>query len=196
MANDRAETFKIARAKFFTDLNSLVTATNDLEGQNAAWRFCRSVYEFGRLRRIFPDQVWIDEETSQFREQFEPGIIAFAVELKGITSIPRAANLYTVKLYLSAFEFIRSDLLQLYKNNRDSNLTAELQAAMNKIELQQIFLKNSMDEWEFDRDFYNPNHWELSCLDGIPKEHKWWNKELGIPSDNENDRDSDLDWTK
>jgi hypothetical protein len=196
MTDSRIEALKMARVKFFNDLNSLVIATTDSEGQNAAWRFCRSVYEFARLRRMLPDQVWTDEEESRFREQFEPGIIAFAAELKGITSIPRAANLYTAKLYLSAFEFIRSDLLQLYEKSRGSSSTAELQKAMSTIEWQQTFLANRMDEWEFDRDFYNPNEWELPCLEGIPQGHKWWNKELGITSDNESEHDSDSNWTK
>ncbi|CAF4018872.1 unnamed protein product [Adineta steineri] len=172
----------MARTKFFIDLNSLVTATNDLEGQNAALRFCRSVYEFARLQRMLPDEVWTntEEEEDRFKVQFEPGIIAFAAELRGITSVPRAANLYTVKLYLSAFEFIRTDLMQLYEKMQGANPTTELQKAMSTIESQQFFLTRSMDHWEFDHDFYHPNKWELPCLEGMPKEHKWWNKELGI----------------
>jgi hypothetical protein len=193
MTDSTIETSKISRAKFFTDLNSLVTSTTGSEGQNIALRFCRSVYELARLRRVLPNQVLTDEEEDRFREQFEPGIIAFTAELKGITSVPRAANLYTAKLYLSAFEFIRTDLLQLYEKSRASSPTAELQKAMSTIKWQQTFLTKRMDRWEFDSDFYHPNEWELPCLEGIPKEHKWWNKELGITSDNESDHDSDFD---
>ncbi|CAF3989469.1 unnamed protein product [Adineta steineri] len=125
----------MVRAKFFIDLNSLVTATNDLEGQNAALRFCRSVYEFARLRQMLPDEIWTNkEEEDRFKVQFEPGIIAFAAELRGITSVPRAANLYTVKLYLSAFEFIRTDLMQLYGKIQGADPTTKLQQAMSTIE--------------------------------------------------------------
>jgi hypothetical protein len=186
----------MARTKFFADLNSLVTATNDSEGQNAAWRFCRSAYEFARLQRVQPDQIWTNEEEAQFKEQFEPGIIAFAVELKGLCSVPRAVNLYTVKLYLSTFEFIRTDLLQLYEKLRGSNSTAELQKAMNTLQQQQIYLNGRMNEWEYDTRFYQPNEWEKPCLEGIPKEHKWWNKELGMTDDNEIKDDSDSDSTE
>ena len=196
MADSNAEALKMAQVKFLTDLNSLVTATDASERQNGAWRFCRSVYEFARLRRVLPDQIWTDEEEGRFREQFEPGIIVFAAELKGITSIPRAANAYTAKLYLSAFEFVLSDLLQLYEKSQVSSPTDELKNAMSTIKWQQRFLESRMDEWEFDRNLYNPNKWELPCLEGIPKEHKWWKKELGITSDNESDHVSDSDGTK
>jgi hypothetical protein len=186
----------MARTKFFVDLNSLVTATNDLDAQNAAWRLCRSAYEFARLQRVQPDQTWTNEEETQFKEQFEPGIIAFAAELDGICSVPRAENLYTAKLYISTFQFIRTDLLQLYETLRGSNSTTELQKAMNTLEEEQIYLNRCIDEWRYDFRRYQPNEWEMPCLEGIPKEHKWWNKELGITNNNVSEDDSDSDSTE
>lgn len=197
MADPKAEELKQARTKFFTDLNTLVTVTNDLDVQNATWKFARSAYDFGRLRRLLPDQVWINqEEENQFNQQFEPAIRTFSTAVKGMCSIPRAANLYTVKLYLSAFEFIRTDLLQLYEKSRPSSSTAELLKAMDVLERQQFYLNRQMDDWEFERDFHNPNQWEKPCLEGIPKEHKWWHPELDIKIDNTIEDNSDFDWMK
>ncbi len=113
--------------------------------------------------------------------------------MKCLCSIPRATNVYTAKSYLSAFEFIRTDLLRLYEKNPGSTSTAELQKAMNTLKEQQIFLNKRMDDWEYQTDFHNPNQWEKPCLEGIPKEHKWWNKELGIKSDNESENEAGSD---
>lgn len=107
-------------------------------------------------------------------------------------SIPRAANLYTVKLHLSAFEFLRTDLLQLYEESRSASPTAELVKAMDVFERQQFFLNRQMDEWEFERDFHRPNEWEKPCLEGIPREHQWWHLELGIKTESAVEDDVDL----
>ncbi|CAF3189861.1 unnamed protein product [Rotaria sp. Silwood2] len=172
-------------------------AANDLEVQDASWKFARSAYDFGRLRRLLPDQVWTSqEEENLFNKQFETTIRTFSTAVKGMCSIPRAENLYTVKLYLSAFEFIRTDLLQLYEKSRPASATAELLKAMNVLEREQFFLKRQMDEWEFQTDFHHPNQWEKPCLEGIPKEHKWWHLELGIKDDNTTEDDFEFDWTK
>ncbi len=64
---------------------------------------------------------------------------------------------------------------------------------MNTLKEQQIFLNKRMDDWEYQTDFHNPNQWEKPCLEGIPKEHKWWNKELGIKSDNESENEAGSD---
>ena len=197
MADTKAEELKQARIKFFMDLNSLVTATKDMEVQNAAWKFSRSAYEFARLRRLQPDQVWTNQdEEERFVQQFESTIRTFSTVVRGLCSIPRAANLYIVKLYLSAFEFIRTDLLQLYEKSSSSTSTTGLIKSMNILEGQQYFLNRQMEDWKFERDFRDPNQWEKSCLEGIPKEHKWWHSELGITNDSEIEDDFEFDWMK
>lgn len=194
MTDVNVEEFQQARTKFLADLNSLVIANTDLEVQQSAWKFVRSAYDFARLRRLFPDQTWSHEqEETQFNEQFEHGIRVFSTAVKGMCSIPRAANLYTVKLYLSAFEFIRTDLRQLYQKSSSSSLNTELKTALNELERRQDYLNRRMEDWEFDRDFQRPNQSEKPCLNGIPKEHKWWHKELGIRITDNNNQDSDSD---
>jgi hypothetical protein len=196
---EKATELKAVQTKFFTDLDALVRAANDLDGQNAALRFCRSGYEFGRFRRLMPDQLLTTAEEARFRDNFEPGTIAFAAELKGITSMLRAANLYTAKLYLSTFEFIRIDLLQLYEKSMGAKRSANLQKALDTLEGQQNYIHNRMDDWEYDMEYDTADESEKPSLEGIPREHKWWNKELGITSSDKevpHDSDSDSDWTK
>lgn len=184
MIDPNNDEFKEIRKKFLTDLNTLVTVKNDLEIQNATWKFARSAFDFGRLIQLIPDNIWTDQnEEHQFEEQFEEAIRIFSTAVKGMCSIPRAANLYTVKLYLSTFEFLRVDILKLYEKHRSSKKLSEV---MNVFERSQFFLHRQIDAWEFEKDLHNPNQWEKPNLNGIPPEHKWWNLELGIKND-END---------
>lgn len=181
MIDPNNDEFKEIRRKFLTDLNTLVTVKNDLEIQNATWKFARSAFDFGRLIRLVPEKIWTDQnEENQFEQQFEEAIRTFSTAVKGMCSIPRAANLYTVKLYLSTCEFLRVDILKLYEKHRSSN---ELSEVMNVFERSQFFLNRQIDDWEFEKDLHNPNQWEKPNLNGIPPEHKWWNLELGIKND-------------
>lgn len=190
MAEDKSEEFKTVRSSFLKDLNSLATEKADLQVQNAAQRFFRSAYDFARLCRIFHEQIWSsDEEKSQFYQQFDLAIQTFATAVQGLCSMLRAQNRYTAKLYLSTFEFIRNDLRQLYEKNSTVKPTAEFERAMTVLEREQTYLNRCLSEWEYDRDFYNPNEWELPNFDGIPKKHKWWQKEILFEDDNESDLD-------
>ena len=195
MTDVKIEEFKQVRTKFLSDLNWLVNAKTGIEMQDAALTFTRNVYDFARLRRLLPEQSWNNEqEENQFKQQFETGIRTYSTAIRGLCSILRAKNLYTVKLYLSTFEFIRTDLLQLYEKNQSSNSSFELQNAMDVLKNRQFYLNTKMDDWESERDFRNPNQWEKPCLEGIPKEHKWWHDELGSEIEDNDDSDIDSDF--
>jgi hypothetical protein len=191
MAENKSQDFQTVRSNFLKDLNSLAVEKADSQVQNAAERFFRSAYDFARLCRINCDQIWSnDEDKNQFYQQFDPAIRTFATAVQGLCSILRAENQYTAKLYLSTFEFLRNDLRQLYENNSTVKSTDEFKQAMQTLEKQQAYLGRCLREWEYDRDYFNPNEWEMPNLEKIPKQHQWWKNEILFDNDSETDEDS------
>lgn len=193
MSDKTSEELQTARSKFLADLNALLAGTNDLDRQNAAMWLCQSTYHFARLQRMHPNDTWSTEEEERFKTQFVPGTIAFAVELRGLCSVLRAVNLYTVKLYLSAFEFVRKDLLRLYEKKHGAVQDEKLREAIETLQDRQFFLKKQLHEWRYDADTKHPYEWEKPSLEGVPDRHKWWKQGFAMPSSFSSDSDSDFD---
>jgi hypothetical protein len=57
-----------------------------------------------------------------------------------------------------------------------------LQTALDTIKHEQCYIDRRIDGWRYSRKYEKPDERLKPCLDGIPREHKWWNDELGRSS--------------
>ncbi|PAV90987.1 hypothetical protein WR25_21482 [Diploscapter pachys] len=159
-------------------LKVLMTARNEVDYFQVIENTLDTAYEFGRLRLLHPElakSTWTTEDANQLREGFPGAIKQIAEWYNPLTGSMEIEDTYRAKRYCSALTFIKTDFKPLFEIlESDQAIRNAVDEEWTKVWSMCYQLILYMDEWQLDRRYRKPDESEMPCLEGIPRDHKWW----------------------
>jgi hypothetical protein len=142
--------------------------------------FYKAAYNFGRYTHLHPDfqQLLTSDDKITLKKDFPKALVEIAGYTPGLFNNITPSRLNVARTRRSQLWFLKNEVLDLYKQANENDLSKEVQDELNKLEEQDNILEYNISNWTRpDYDEAEDDSDDVPNLNGVPESHDWWTED-------------------